>query len=653
MLRKLGRRYASTAAGAIALLAVVAAAGLYAGQAAVESLVRGQVESRGKAFASFLIDHSEQLDALLTGMARNEDAEIDARDAGTAAGLVNFSIFDRNGRQVFTPRSTQREWLLRERPGGTATGDMLSQDYIDKPGPWVAVEGAGIEQHTAILPLERDGQRVGFLSVSPDMTQATNRFQAVVRSVAISLFGAAALSVGVPAALFFLRRKRIEQANERIQFLDNFDPLTHLLNRKRFQEEADRILATSRATRERMALWAISVTGLSEINSGMGQQIGDDLLRAIAERISGVVDKGDLFGRMGGGDFRLLQRNILSGVQAVEQLAESIRQALELPIEIAGHVIVPKLAMGIALVPTHGRSFSDLARHADLALATGRDSRSGCYAVFDPSMDVEAHRRRQIEHDIRLALKTNRFELFYQPIVDAQTGGTKGFEALIRLPDGQNGYISPTQFIPIAEARDLMKPISGWVIQESIRQVACWPESFYVSINLSPAQFRDDDLVELIGSALRRHGVSGHRLQIEVVETLLLERTDIVLHQLRGLKELGVSIAMDDFGTGYSSLGYLWRFPFDTVKIDQSFMVAFEAGEANVRKILETIISLAHHLGMLVTTEGVETAEQAQMLAQLNCDSLQGFHFAKPKPASQLDLTVHHPGEARTTERAA
>ena len=652
MLRKLGRKYASTAVGAITLLTVVGGAALYSSQIAVEMLERGQTESRGRAFADFLLDQDGQLDALLTGISRTSDAEVDARTASKAAGLLTFSVFDKSGREVFTPRSMQQEWLLRERPGGTATGASLSADYIAKPGPWIVVEGLGGRRPTATMALERNGERIGFLSASPHMTAAIERFESVVRLIAIGLFCAATVAVGGPAAMVFLRRRRIDQANERIEFLDNFDPLTHLLNRKRFQEETDRILATTRATRERTALWAISVVGLSEINSGMGQQTGDDLLRAISERIARVIDKNDLFGRVSGGDFRLLQRNKPSGTEPINRLAQTIRQCLAVPIEIAGHVIVPKLSIGVVLAPDHGRTFSDLARHADLAQAVERETRTGFYTIFEPSMDVEAHRRRRIEHEMRVALRSGRFELFYQPIVGAQDGVPKGLEALIRLPDGQGGYISPAQFIPIAEARDLMKPISDWVIEESIRAVSRWPEPLYVSINLSPAQFRDDDLVELIGATLQRYGVAGRRLQIEVVETLLLERSDPVLHQLRGLKDLGISIAMDDFGTGYSSLGYLWRFPFDTVKIDQSFMLAFEAGEANVPQILETIISLAHNLGMRVTTEGVETAEQARMLAQLNCDSLQGFHFARPKPLSQLDILADAPSKSQA-ERAA
>ena len=637
MLLKLARRYASTAAGAITLLGLVGGASYYGSEIAASRLVQSEVALRGEAFAQFLLQQDVVLNALLTGMSRTTDAEQQARTASAAANLLNFSIFDRNGREVFTPRSTQKEWLLRERPGGTATGVTLAPSYIEQPGPWVATEGLTTERPMAIVPLDRAGERIGFVSVSPDMAQSRDNLSKAALWIAWIIGAAAIVTVGVPAIIVIARRHRTRLANERMRFLADYDPLTHLLNRERMQKDVDRILATSRATRERMALWAIGLEGLSGINSSLGQEVGDELLCVVAGRMSKTIGKIDLLGRMGAGEFRLLHRNIVSP-SATVALVQQIRAAVEAPVEVSGHSIVPRISIGIANVPNHGRTFFDLARHADLALTANKEAKTGSHAVFEPSMDIEATRRRKIEHDMRTALKTGRFELFYQPIVSAKTGAPKGFEALIRLPDGQGGYVSPAQFLPIAEARDLIKPISDWVIDESIRQVSHWPDHLYVSINLSPAQFRDDDLFEIVKAALDRHGVSGTRLQIEVVETLLLERSDAVLDQLRRLKQLGVSIAMDDFGTGYSSLGYLWRFPFDTVKIDQSFMVAFDAGEANVPQILETIVSLAHNLGMRVTTEGVETKEQAELLAELHCDTLQGFYFAKAKPAHAIDF---------------
>jgi EAL domain-containing protein (putative c-di-GMP-specific phosphodiesterase class I) len=265
-----------------------------------------------------------------------------------------------------------------------------------------------------------------------------------------------------------------------------------------------------------------------------------------------------------------------------------------------------------------------------------KSSKLGDFIAYDPSMDEEAVRRRSIEARVREAITSDGFELFYQPIVCGSTHEPLGFEALIRLPTGDGQFISPADFIPIAEARGYIKEIGSWVIRQATRQLALWPDHLFISVNLSAVQFRDGDLVDIVAQALRDSGIAGHRLEIEVVESLLLDRSDLILDQLSALKRLGVSIAMDDFGTGYSSLGYLWRFPFDKLKIDQSFMLAFGEGEANVSQIIETIVSLGHHMGMKVTTEGVETADQVAALSAMGCDQLQGYHFGRPQPVDRI-----------------
>ncbi|MEC5292631.1 EAL domain-containing protein [Aurantimonas sp. C2-6-R+9] len=227
-----------------------------------------------------------------------------------------------------------------------------------------------------------------------------------------------------------------------------------------------------------------------------------------------------------------------------------------------------------------------------------------------------------------------------RPIVNGDGSRLLGFEALLRLRDENGEYISPSVFVPIAEARGYIKAIGTWVIREATRQIAQWPQDLFVSVNLSPVQFGDGDLVRIVETALRDANISGKRLEIEVVESLLLDRSDDILAQLRELRALGISIDMDDFGTGYSSLGYLWRFPFDKLKIDQSFMVALENGEPNVSRLLETIVSMAHHLKMKVTTEGVETEAQVALMKSLGCDQLQGYFFGRPMPADQAAAEI-------------
>ncbi|WP_244492310.1 bifunctional diguanylate cyclase/phosphodiesterase [Aureimonas sp. AU12] len=635
MILRLVRKYMLTAIGATIVVATIASAGAYLGARTIDQLVSISMKRRGESFARFLVENDSALYPMLTGISRDTDAEAKVRSIATASGIDSFSIFDVEGREVFTLSSQRHSWLMRERPGGTVTGDRLSETYVRRTGPWIEVEGLSTDTPAVVVPLEREGRRVGFLTSLSNGTAIRATFTQVLTHSASLFVFVTILATGIPGLIYLRRKRRIEQADEHIQFLANFDTLTHLYNRRRMQDECERILATSRATRERLAFWSLDIERMGDITNGFGQAVGDEVLRTVAKRLSIALDKNDLVGRLGADDFVLLQRNALS-IDAVEALAKRIRRSVETPMEVEGHTIVPRLCIGVAMIPDHGRVYNEVARHADLALLVHKSSKLGDFIAYDPSMDEEAVRRRSIEARVREAITSDGFELFYQPIVCGSTHEPLGFEALIRLPTGDGQFISPADFIPIAEARGYIKEIGSWVIRQATRQLALWPDHLFISVNLSAVQFRDGDLVDIVAQALRDSGIAGHRLEIEVVESLLLDRSDLILDQLSALKRLGVSIAMDDFGTGYSSLGYLWRFPFDKLKIDQSFMLAFGEGEANVSQIIETIVSLGHHMGMKVTTEGVETADQVAALSAMGCDQLQGYHFGRPQPVDRI-----------------
>ncbi len=629
------KRYSATALGAGAVLAAVSVAGVYISRETVSSLVASTAEQRVQGFVRYLEGSNGAMDALLTGISRNPDFETEIRAVALASGLTNFTVFDLKGQPEFSLKSETHSWLLRERPGGITGLETLSQSAVEKPGRWTEMTVSEAGSKLVISPIDRDGRRVGFTSIVPDMTGVEENLTEVVSSAVAGLIAVLVVAAGVPGLIYMRRKWRIEQADERIQFLANHDTLTKLLNRKRIEEEASRIFATCRATRERLAVWAIDIQGLSDVNNNVGQAGGDELLRTVADRLMRVIDRNDLVSRTGADDFMIVQRN-LRGLNDVEALARRIRQEVETPVTIEGLTFTPQLYLGVSMVPEHGRTIVQLFQNAELALLVHKSSMQGDFVLFEPSMDEEANRRRTIERRMREALEQEQFELFYQPIVRASDHKILGFESLIRLPDGQGGYIPPSIFIPIAEARGYIKAIGDWVLREATRQIALWPDELFISVNLSAVQFRDGDLVSIVGEALAAAGIDGRRLEIEVVESLLLDRSNAILEQLEGLKALGVSIAMDDFGTGYSSLGYLWRFPFDKLKIDQSFMIAFEQGEANIRHIIGTIVSLGHHMKLKVVTEGIETAEQAAMLMELGCDQLQGYLFGKPVAADRV-----------------
>lgn len=635
MLLTITKRYWATMLGGVIIAAFVVTGVLTLGSRSVGNLIETAMKEKGKHFADILVADDGKLEPFLTGISRDPDAESNVRDIASLSGISSFTIFDRDGEATYRSRSERYKWLLRERPGGVRSADRLSEQTIRRPGEWQVVYDDGRTNPSVITPLIRNGKTIGFVSVKADMTDDRAAYRATLMGASLSLLAVLLLATGVPTLIYVRRQRKMALADERIRFLANYDPLTHLMNRTCMQDETGRVLATARATRERMAFLFIDIDGLSDINDALGQASGDELLRVVASRLASLVDRADLLARIGADDFALLHRR-LEGLDDLSGLARRIIESIGEPVELMGQTIRPRVSIGVSLMPDDGRSHHELVKHAELALFHHKSERNGDYAVFEPFMDEETHRRREIEAMVRAAVESNGFELFYQPIVSGDGSWLLGFEALVRLPDGKGDYISPSVFVPIAEARGYIKAIGTWVLREAVRQVSLWPEELFVSVNLSAVQFRDGDLVQIVKSALDDAGVSGRRLEIEVVESLLLERSDGILTQLNDLKDLGISIDMDDFGTGYSSLGYLWRFPFDKLKIDQSFMFAYENGEANVSEIIATIVSLAHHMHMKVTAEGVETPAQVELLASIGCDQMQGYHFGRPMPAHRV-----------------
>ncbi|GGD16470.1 putative bifunctional diguanylate cyclase/phosphodiesterase [Aureimonas glaciei] len=629
------KRYWATILGAAILASLVTFGMLHIAATTIGGLIETTLRTKAEKFSDLLLSDEGNVNAFLTGVSRKADAETTIRQLAALADIDSFAVFNRNGEEVFRSRSDRYEWLLRDRPGGISSKDRLSDQTMGKPGKWQVVHDDGRTNPSVVSPLVQDGQTIGYLSVVADMIDDRTAYTVTLRDAALSILLLLFTATGVPLLIYVRRHRKIAEADDRIQFLANHDPLTHLFNRTRMQEETQRILATSRATREEMAFCFIDIDGLSDINDSLGQGFGDELLRIVANRLTATVDRSDLLARIGADDFVLLRRRV-TGPDDLAAVALSIKRAIAEPVELKGQTIRPNVSIGVAMMPRDGRTYGELVKHSELALFQHKTSKTGHFVVFEPHMDEEVHRRRQIEATVRDALANDGFELFYQPIVDGSGTQLLGFEALLRLPDPAGGYISPVLFVPIAETRGYIKEIGTWVIRKAAEQIALWPEHLFVSVNLSAVQFRDGDLVAIVKQALDKAGIPGRRLEIEVVESLLLERSDDILGQLNELKALGISIDMDDFGTGYSSLGYLWRFPFDKLKIDQSFMVAFDSGEQNVREILGTIVSLAHHMRMKVTAEGVETKEQADLLHSLGCDQQQGYFFGKPMPADRI-----------------
>ena len=419
------------------------------------------------------------------------------------------------------------------------------------------------------------------------------------------------------------------QAEAKIIHMARHDALTNLPNRVLFKDKMEQALARG----DTLAVMFLDLDRFKSVNDSLGHSIGDALLCAVTERLQGVVSDGDTVARLGGDEFAIVQSR--STPSQASELAAQIIDALVEPFDVRGHQVVIGTSVGIALAPNDGTEPDQLLRNADMALYRAKAEGRGTYHFFQPEMDAQMQERRRLELDLRRALAEEQFELHYQPLVNIDNGKVSGFEALLRWNHPERGVVAPDVFIPVAEEIGLIVPLGDWVLKQACRDAVKWPEWLTVAVNLSAVQFRNPTLALSVISALGQTGLAASRLELEITETVLLQENPAVLDVLHQFRKLGVRICMDDFGTGYSSLSYLRRFPFDKIKIDRSFIR--ELGKENDSvAIIRAVMRLGSSLGMITTAEGVETAQQLDILRTEGCMQAQGFLFSKPKPASEV-----------------
>jgi diguanylate cyclase (GGDEF)-like protein/PAS domain S-box-containing protein len=431
-------------------------------------------------------------------------------------------------------------------------------------------------------------------------------------------------------------RKRNE---ERIHFLAHHDVLTELPNRSLCVERLRAAVQHAERTGGRVAVLFIDLDRFKNINDSLGHHVGDSLLRSVARRLLDSVRVGDTVSRLGGDEFVV----VLNGVVDADEISTIVEQRLVpligQPHDINGAELTVSCSVGIAVYPDDAQDIDTLMRHADAAMYQAKSAGRNAAHFFTAELNERAHRRLQLESQLRHAVERDEFQLHYQPKVDAAGGRLVGVEALLRWHSAELGVVPPARFIPIAEEAGLIVPIGAWVIDEACRQHARWRDTGVgevpVAINVSALQLRDGSLVETLGTALERHAVPPGAVEIELTESTLMENVSEALGQLRAIKRLGVTLAIDDFGTGYSSLNYLNRFPIDRLKIDRSFVRDMLDDPTNLA-ITRAIIGLGHTLGLKVVAEGVETEREAQTLRTSGCDELQGYLTARPMPAADL-----------------
>jgi diguanylate cyclase (GGDEF)-like protein len=425
-------------------------------------------------------------------------------------------------------------------------------------------------------------------------------------------------------------RRRVDA---RISFLAHHDALTSLPNRVFFRDRMDEALRGLAGRRGGLALLCLDLDHFKTVNDTLGHPAGDALLEAVGRRLRNCARDTDVVARLGGDEFAVLQVSADRPLQP-EALAERIIDALGAPYEIGGHRVAVGVSVGIAAAAEAGADADLLLRNADMALYRAKADGRGTYRFFEAEMDAEFQARRAVESDLREALGRRELEVFYQPLFDLATDRVSGFEALVRWRHPERGLIPPAQFVPIAEELGLIVPIGEWVLRRACADAAAWPRHLKVTVNLSPVQFRGAGIVRVVGDALAFSGLDPGRLELEITESTLLQDNERVVAMLHHLRDYGLRTALDDFGTGYSSLSYLRSFPFDKIKIDQSF-VREMGRRPDCLAIVNSVAELARRLGMATTAEGVETPEQLRQVREAGCAEAQGYHFGRPRPLAE------------------
>lgn len=425
----------------------------------------------------------------------------------------------------------------------------------------------------------------------------------------------------------------LKRAQERIRRYSETDPVTELPNRTGLQRRLAALLTAASCEDQRIGLIVLDLDDFRCINSALGHQLGDSLLREVGHRIRGKVAAGAV-ARLGDDEFAI----VVADLQGATQLAEAVRKiarVLVRPFIIDGHEVSIKASMGVAVYPEHAANIDDLVDKAELAVCEAKRFGRQSLCFYEEALSTRMQAWHRTADDLRKALIKGEFELHYQPIVRLADYHMSGAEALVRWRHPDRGMIPPAQFIPVAEESGFIVPLGEWIIAQACADAVHWPEHLKVAVNLSAGQFKQPNLAKFVGQALGAAKLPGTRLALEITESTLLADSEASLNTLHQLRKLGVGIVMDDFGTGYSSLDYLRRFPFEKIKIDRSFISNMTSNKESLA-IVRTIVTLADNLGMTTVGEGVERSEQLAALRFEGCNEIQGYFISPPRPAREF-----------------
>ena len=563
-----------------------------------------------------MIEERRMADGCTIGI-RIDVTEMKAREASFRLLFENnpvpMFVYDRESLKVLSANETARAQY------GYSDAQIARMHYTDIAGT--------------------SATQVALMPGAADATSAEKHIRADGSIIDVATFSRAFTYEGRPAtivsAIDTTERNRSEA---RIAFLARHDAMTNLPNRTLFRETIERRCADLSHRDAGFDVLLIDLDGFKEVNDSQGHATGDHLLQSVASRLQDLCPPQGIVARLGGDEFALLNPRQVDGEGPSSALVgHRIIARLSDPYACDGKELRIGASVGVARAPVDGDTPDVLMRRADLALYESKAQGGGKLTFFVDELDAALKERRQLEADLRAALTNGELRVHYQPIVSLKTGRPEVMEALTRWQHPVRGNVPPSTFIPFAEEVGLICEIGAYVLQQACDDAMTWPPGIKVAVNLSPVQFRRANVLAIVMSALATSGLSADRLEIEITEALLMDRSDQTLSTLHALRRLGVGISMDDFGTGYSSLSYLRNFPFTKIKIDRSFVQSISSNPES-QAIVRAIVGLGESLGMEVTAEGIETEAELGYLRSTGCPQGQGYLFARPGPAESLDL---------------
>ena len=584
----------------------------------------------------------------IAGSLRKTNEELEA--AVSELNIRDLELQDQNGRFNAAIENMSQGLSMFDGAARLIVCNQRFGEIYDLPAPLVQ-RGATLEE--ILTHMAGSGfhvaEGIGFADLLQRGLTSAEAFATTVRAGddrAIQIVGQPMGDGGFVATHEDVTERK--RAEARIAHMAHHDALTGLPNRLLFREKLEEALGHAMHGAHSHVL-CLDLDHFKDVNDALGHPVGDKLLQQVSTRLKQSIDSADTVARLGGDEFAIIQRG--AELRQSSELAQCLIETLSAPYDIDGHQVVIGCSVGIAIAPNDGDDPVALLKAADLALYRAKTNGRGTFQFYEAEMDARLQARRVLELDLRNALANDEFEVYYQPQINLDRNRISGFEALLRWNHPERGIVSPAVFIPVAEEIGLIGRIGAWVLKAACSEAMTWPDDIKVAVNLSPAQFKSRTLILDVTSALGVSGLRASRLELEITESVMLQDTEAVLMTLRQIQDLGVRISMDDFGTGYSSLSYLRKFPFDKIKIDQSF-VRDLSERADSAAIVKAVATMSASLGMDTTAEGVETLEQLERVRLEGCTEVQGYFYSKPRPAREVpDLIASLSGAA--PDRAA